>query len=490
MAFDERIAAISYAVRVPVIAKYLGQIGLMLALLCMPPLLVSLLYAEHAFSARFLTVITMTLVAGIPLARLPAPAHIQTNEALSITVLAFVLTPLLMSYPLMAAGLHFDDALFEAVSGVTTTGLSTLAEVESLPRTFLFVRAWMQWFGGLGIVVLSVSLLMDHQAASRRLINPVATNVDLAATTRTHARRMLGVYLALSALGLSAIYIFVEDGFTAVTLMLSAVSTGGFAPFDDNLRRFAGHPIVFVVLFLGLASAVTLPAYYRAYHRGWRTLAGDVELRTLLLFVIGISGLLAVSLQSHLGLSWSEAGTQGLLLGMSAQSTTGFSSLAVGQLDDTSKLLMIPAMLTGGSLGSTAGGIKLLRLLILLRLLQLWLRRAGAPRHAVIEPRLAGRRLDNHTLQRALLVLALFVGMVLISWMIFVASGHAPLDALFEVVSATATVGLSSGITSAELHPFLKGVLCLDMLAGRVEILALLVLLFPGTWFGKRTKPL
>ena len=487
MAFDERITTISYAVRVPVIAKYIGQLGLMLALLTLPPFIVSLLFNEYDFSIRFLAVIVVLCIAGIPLARLPAPDHLQTNEGLVITALAFVLTPLLMSYPLMASGHAFEDVLFEAVSGVTTTGLSSLGRIEDQARTFLFTRAWMQWYGGLGVVVLSVSLLMDYQAASRRLIDPEATNPELVSTTRTHARHVLIVYLILSLLGLVAVWFFVKDGFTALTLLLAAVSTGGFAPFDNSLAGLDNPYAALVLLLVGVASAVTIPAFYRAYQRGWRSLLGDIEFRTLLLLVVGISVVLTASLKFNLGMSWSDAGTHGLLLGMSAQSTTGFSSLEIVQLDSASKLLMIPSMLLGGSIGSTAGGIKLLRLLILLRLLEFWLRRTAAPPHAVVEPWLAGRRLGNDELLRVLIVIALFVIVVLISWLMFVIAGHPPLDALFEVVSATATVGLSTGIASPDLHPFLKGVLCLDMLAGRVEVLALLVLLFPGTWFGKRT---
>lgn len=487
MAFDERITTISYAVRVPVVAKYIGQIGLMLALLTLPPLIVSLLFTEYDFSIRFIAVIVLLCVVGVPLAHLPAPDHLQTNEGLVITALAFVLTPLLMSYPLMATDLPFEDALFEAVSGVTTTGLSSLAGVEDKARTFLFTRAWMQWYGGLGIVVLSVSLLMGYQAASRRLIDPEAASPDLVSTTRTHARQVLKVYLTLSLLGLVVVWLCVKDGFTALTLLLSAVSTGGFAPFDNNLSGLNNPYAAFVLLLIGVGSAITIPAFYRAYHRGWRSLLGDIEFRTLLLLVLGISVLLTASLKFNLGMSWWDASTHGLLLGMSAQSTTGFSTLSIVQLDPGSKLLMIPSMLLGGSIGSTAGGIKLLRLLILLRLLQLWLRRTGAPPHAVVEPWLAGRRLESDELLRALIVMALFVIVVLTSWLIFVIAGHPPLNALFEVVSATATVGLSTGIAGPDLHPFLKGVLCLDMLAGRVEVLALLVLLFPGTWFGKRT---
>ena len=107
----------------------------------------------------------------------------------------------------------------------------------------------------------------------------------------------------------------------------------------------------------------------------------------------------------------------------------------------------------------------------------------GAP---VAEPRLAGRRLEGDEIEKALILLALFVAVVLISWVPFVATGLDPLDALFEVVSASGTVGLSTGVTSLSLPAGLKGVLCLDMLFGRLEVVALLVVLYPPTWFGNR----
>jgi trk system potassium uptake protein TrkH len=176
------------------------------------------------------------------------------------------------------------------------------------------------------------------------------------------------------------------------------------------------------------------------------------------------------------------------MMGFSAQTTTGFSTLAVAGMDPTSKLLMIVSMLVGGSVGSSAGGFKLLRLLILLRLLQLMIRRAAMPPHAVAEPSLGGHRLRDEDLLRALQLILLFIGIAVLSWLPFVMLGYAPLDALFEVVSACGTVGLSSGIARPELEPLLKGVLCFDMLTGRVEIIAMLVVLYPHNWFGRREE--
>jgi trk system potassium uptake protein TrkH len=176
------------------------------------------------------------------------------------------------------------------------------------------------------------------------------------------------------------------------------------------------------------------------------------------------------------------------LLGISAQTTTGFSSLDIAGLDDSSKIVTIIAMFVGGGMGSTAGGVKVLRLLILLRLIHLLLRSTALPSHAVVNPRLGNKALQENDTQRALLLILLFVIVVIVSWMIFVFYGYPPLDALFEIVSATGTVGLTTGITGADLPAMLKALLCIDMLVGRVEIVALLIVLYPPTWFGKRAK--
>ena len=180
MATDETLITLAYAVRVRVVLKYLGQLALVLAALTAVPLLVALGYGDHRFALRLAVIIALLLIGGGLFSRLPSPSRVQVNEALVITTLAFLISALLMSYPLMAAGLGFLDALFEAISGVTTTGLSTLASVHDKSQAFLFTRAWMQWYGGLGIVVLSVALLAGHHAASRRLIDPESSSENIA----------------------------------------------------------------------------------------------------------------------------------------------------------------------------------------------------------------------------------------------------------------------------------------------------------------------
>jgi len=478
--------ALIHAVRWAVLGRYLGQLALVQAVLALPALAVSLFYGEDAASLRFLGVIALLIASGWPLSRLEAPDRIQPNEAMVIVTLAFVLNPLLMSWPLAAYGLPAVDALFEAVSGVTTTGLTTLVHVEGLPHGFLFARTWMQWYGGLGFAVLAVALLAHHAQALRRLVEPGASGL-LASSVRMYARRVLTVYALLTLAGILLIHSAGLAPFDALAHGLAAISSGGFSTFDRSLGDPLPASVAAAVMFVALCGAIALPLYHNALRHGPRALFMDVEVRALFSALLLLTGVLFAWFW-HTGMAPWDALRHALSTAVAAQTTAGFSTLEVANLDVFPMGLMILAMAVGGSVGSTAGGIKLLRVLILLRLIQSWLRRAAAPEHAVVLARLGGRRLEDEEIQRALLVILLFVLLVLLSWLVFLAYGYAPLPALFEVVSAAGTVGLSTGISADGLPTLLKLVLCLDMLAGRLEIVALLVTVYPATWIGRQRE--
>jgi len=482
----ERENSLLYAVRWQVLGRYLGQLALVLALLTLPNIGVSLYYGEYPISVRYLAIIALLVAAGWPLSRLQAPDRIQGNEAMVIVTLAFVLSPLLMSWPLEAAGLTALDAFFEAVSGITTTGLSTLSSVQDRAHSFLFARAWMQWYGGLGIAVLAVAIMAQHGLATRKLVEAPGAELQVS-STRTSARRVLGVYVLLTLAGVLLIWAAGLAPFDAVAHALSAISTGGFSTFNQSLGGALPAVAPFAVVFVSFLGAVSLPLYYFAWHRGIGELSRDLELRTLA--GACLAGALILALWFWLaGVPLAEALRQGGLLAVSAQTTTGFSAQSTAALDAFPKGLLILSMAVGGSLGSTAGGVKLLRVLILLRLVQTLLRRTAATEHAVVEARLGGRRLEEEDMTHVLLIIALFGAVVVLSWLAFLAHGYPALDALFEVVSATGTVGLSTGITGGGLPAFLKLVLCFDMLAGRLEIVALLVTLYPVTWMGRKRE--
>lgn len=486
----ESIAALTYAVRVRVVLKYLGLLAVVQAALACVPVLASLYFREYDLGLSCLAVSALLAAIGLPLARLPEPSRVLSNEALVVTALAFITAPLVMTIPFTSAGMPFGDALFEAVSAITTTGLSTLASVENLPRTVLFARAWMQWYGGLGIVVLSLALLAGQGGVTRRLIDAETGGEGLTSTVRAHARRMLIVYLALTAAGIAAVSAAGAPSMVGVEHVLSAVSTGGFSTFDSSLAGFASGEVTAVIMTISVCGAIGLPMYFHAWQNGPRTLWRNPELRALAFALMLVVVVLTAVLVFSDGFAWRQALRRALVLGVSAQTTTGFSESPLSGLGNAALLVLVLAMMVGGCVGSTAGGVKLLRMLLLLRVARVALRRTGAPSHAVIEPMLGDKRIEDGDLVRALLLMALYCAVVLLSWLVFLAYGHAPMRSLFEVVSATATVGLSTGVSIPHLEAPLKAVLVLDMLLGRLEVVAVLVMLYPGTWIGKRDESL
>jgi trk system potassium uptake protein len=483
----QAINALRYAVRGRVLLKYLGQLLVGLGALSVIPSVAAAVLGEPRLALRLAALAVGTGVVGLLWARLRVGGHLQVNEALAVSALIFLISPLLLSVAVYDPEVGYLDTLFEAVSGVTTTGLTTLASVQARSDAYLFARAWVQWYGGLGIVVLVLALMSGTDGAARRLTDLGEQEEDLVGSTHAHARRALVIYLGLTVFGLLVIWIGGMEAFPALLHTLTAVSTAGYSAYDQSLEALPAR-VQYAVLVVSLTGAVSIPLYYRLYRRDLRGFAGNLQFGGLIAAAVLVSVLLALSLAVLEQRPWGEALSQGVLLGVSAQSTTGFSTTDVGELHPASKLILVLSMFVGGDFGSTAGGIKILRLLIVLRLAQLLVLRACMPSHAVLEPRLGGHRLGNQDVERALLIVLLYVGLIVLTWIPFVAFAYDPLEALFEVTSAATTTGLSTGITRPELEPVLKLVLCAGMLAGRLEILALLVVFYPGAWHGKRSK--
>ena len=483
---SKQAAGLSYAVRFSVLRKYFGQLCLVIAALTLMPAAVSLISGQTHITFRYAIVIAAMAGAGGFLGRMYGPREVQVNEALVLVAFMFLFTPLVMSFPMMGSGLPFSDALFEAISAATTTGLSTVTGLESMPETFLFARAWMQWYGGLGIVVFSLALLFRPGTTAKRLAVTEAREEDLVGGTKAHARRVLIVYAVLTGTGILLLLIVGVGFFDALLYTMASVSTGGFAPHDTSLAALDGPGIQSSVILVCLAGAVPLIFYYRLYKKSRRPVSDVLQLRGLLIIGGLVSLLLGFCMVSTQPFGWMQALHHAPILAFSAQTTAGFSSMELSQLPAAAKLVLIMSMAVGGGIGSTAGGFKILRLLMIISLLRVLLRRACVAMHAVVEPRIAGRRMEETEIQEALLLVLLFVAVIIFSWLPFLFMGYHPLDSLFEVVSATGTVGLSAGVVAAEMPFFLKAILCMDMLLGRLEIFAWLVMVYPRTWIGRR----
>lgn len=485
--FSKRTKPLHFAVRLTVVAKLVGDMLLFLAVLTIVPAGVALISGKLVVAVRYAAVIVLMLLAWWGARRIPRPRDLQANEALVVAATMFTLPPLLFTVPLTGyAGVGFLDALFEAVSGVTTTGLSTLGSVADMPWAFKFSRAWTQWIGGLGVLFLAVAMIFGGSDIARRFSFDERETDSIIGGARSHARHTAIVYLTITILGL---LLCVGAGLPlaeAVPTALAAVSTGGFAISDASLAAY-GRPVKLAVTLVCVLGAISFYIYYRIYHRRWSAVWRDPQWRALLFFGTSTTIILAF-LQALDGKDWRQALEAAFYTSFSAHTTAGFSVNDVGSYGAGALLVLIFAMTVGGALGSTAGGIKVMRFLIVLRLIQTMLARASQPRDAYAPIRLGGSTVDDDECLVALTVVFAYGTTLVISWFFFAIGDYPPMLALFEVASATGTAGLSAGIVGPDLEPHLKVILIVDMLLGRVEVPALLVLVFPGSWIGRRRK--
>jgi trk system potassium uptake protein TrkH len=475
------VRSLTYPVEARSVLKYLGQLCAATGILSVAPALLAVAVGEVRLILPALLPAVMLTVPGLFLARIAAPPELRANDALVIPALTFVIAPIALCVPMILQGIPPVDAFFEAVSGLTTTGLSTLRTLEDMPRTFLFARAFIQWVGGLGIVVLALALFIGPGGVARRLAPDYMDGAEIVASTRAHARHVLTVYLTLTAVGIGLLWIEGLPLFDAVVHALAAVSTGGFAPHDTSLAALPGWAAPVTITLVGMAGAISFGLYYGSTRGRLRKILVDLEVRTLIFAILAVT----VALFAFAAIAGRL--TPGLaldlpLMAISAQTTTGFAVMSPHDLDPASKIVRIISMAIGGDVGSTAGGIKIVRVLILFRVLQGFLLRKLMPSHAVLDLRVGRNKMQPVDVEGAITIFLLFLLVILVSWLPFLAFGYNPIDGLFEVVSAVGTVGLSSGITRPELEPFLKGVLCFDMWMGRLEIVALLLVLYPRTW--------
>jgi trk system potassium uptake protein TrkH len=477
-----RFSAIRYSVRFTVVGKYLFQLYGLLGWLTTVPLAVAMFSGNVGAAAAYFAVSAVFIGLGL-LSRLLPDSNMQRNEAAVVVSLVFVSASLGLSFPIMTYGVGFADAWFEAVSGVTTTGLSTL-DIGGMPGAFLFARGWSQWVGGIGVVVLALAVLLRAGHAARSLGFSHAETGDAVGGTRAHAQRVIRIYLALTGLGVAALLLTGATPLDALVHAMTAVSTGGFANHPESLAG-ASVPQVVVVNLLCFAGAVSFHVYYVSLLGLERLRRLDSQVYTLLAMIVVLTLLtFGIGLLSGAGLGWFDA----LSIVVSAQTTAGFATTDLTAVPAWLLLLLSLSMFVGGGVGSTSGGIKLGRLLFVLAWMRTYFVRTSLPDTAFVDTRVEQRRVTDEDLQDVFAVIGAFAIVLFLSWFAFVLYGYPVSAALFEVTSALTTTGLSAGLSGPDLPTVLKLILCFDMLCGRVEVVALLVIVMPGTWIGRRRR--
>lgn len=451
-----------------------GGLLQLLAVALLVPVAVALLMSEAEQAGLFAAMAAASWLLGWVLRRGDAGA-LGVRDAMVLTALAYLLFAVVGAVAFLPVASPVDS-FFEAMSGFTTTGL-TVMDVDGLPRSLLFFRGYSQWIGGAGIIVLSLVVLAGPGSAGAQLYAAEFGQQNLLGSVVATGRVVVVIYAGLTLAGFLALWAAGAGAFDALVHALSLASTGGFSPFPDSFAAYDRAPVAMVAGMFMVLGATSLPLFYLAWRHGLRRLVADVQLRTVLALV----GVATVVFALFEGFRLDTLGSAAFHV-VSAVTTTGFVLEEPSAWSGGARLLATGLMIIGGSLGSTAGGLKVLRLLIVFRMVDWSLSRIALPSEAKI-PLKVGRavvrlREVHHTFALTGAYLAvLFVGAVALS-----AAGIPMDDAIFEVASGLSTVGLSSGVTSPDLPAWAKLVLSFTMWAGRVEILAVLMLFHPLHW--------
>lgn len=479
-------ASLAFPVRLSALGRYLGHAALALTVLSAVPMLFALADRNFSMAGRFGAVVAVLVGLGLLLSRLPRPDELRLNEGLAVLSLVFVGGSLAMTWPLMGGGLGFVDAVFESVSGITTTGLTVVETVQDRSRSLLFARAWLQWTGGLIILALALVLVLGPGTIAKRVAAIDVKSGDVIGGTWVRARRAIMVYTAFTIILGVLLLALTGEPFDALAHTLTTVSTGGFSSFGNSLAGFDGVLPRLVIMVFCVLGSVSILLYHRAWTDGGRHLWRDPAVQLFLAASLVTVLLLGATMLASGQHGWRAILANAPLIGLSAQTTAGFTSLDLAEFDPASKLVLMVAMAIGGDVGSTSGGIKILRLMLVLQLLRIVLLRTALTQHSVASLPLGGKPAEPGEVETALSILSCYLLTVLVSWLAFLLAGYPPLDSLFEVVSATSTAGLSTGIVGPDLPYGLKLLLCVDMLLGRLEFVALLILTYPTTWTGGR----
>jgi trk system potassium uptake protein TrkH len=476
----------------PRVLRILGLVLFVLAAAQLAPLAWCLVPLDTAAARGFVVGAALTAALGALFRRLGRDeGELYRRDGVITVVASWLLASLAGAIPYLASGAIGSpvDALFESASGFTTTGASILVEIEALPRPLLFWRSMTQWLGGIGIVVLFVALLSELGPGARVLLKlevPGPKAEILHARVRETAVALFRIYLVLTAAQVLLMLGLGASLYDALAYSFSTVSTGGFAPYSDSAAHFSAA-IQTVILVFMLAAGLNFSLYYALVGRRDTAILRDTEARTYL----ALGGVATLAVAFDVLPTAGQGGAGRTLLDSAFQvaslmTTTGFATADFADWPDLSRAVLVGLMLGGGCAGSTAGGAKIIRLLIGWRAAMREVRLTFSP-NSVIAVAVGGKPVPEDTVKGVVGLLLLWV----VAWgagTLLLSVGHPGI-----VTAATASIATLSNIgpgldavgpagNFASFAPWQKLAMCFLMWLGRLEFFAVLALLQPHFW--------
>lgn len=474
------------------IANILGWIVGFEGVIMLFPLLCALVYREGWPGMGFVASIALCAALWFFLTRIRKKNdRFYAREGYVTVALAWLLVSLIGALPFVLCGEipSYLDAVFEVVSGFTTTGASILSDVEAMSHCMLFWRSFTHWFGGMGVLVFVLAILPlaggGSSFALMQAESPGPSVSKLVPHLKATARHLYGIYAGLTLTEFLLLCLGRMPVFHALCLSFGTAGTGGFGVLNDSCGSYSTYLQVVITLFMVLFG-VNFEFFFLCVVRRFKDAVRMEEVRWYLALFGGASVVIAVELALRQGWNFFHGLQQAAFQVASVMTTTGFSTCDFDLWPQFSKTIMLVWMFIGACAGSTGGGMKVSRVLIYAKAGIREARTLIRPRK-ISAVRLDGVSLDSTVLRGAMMFLGCYVGLFALSLLV-VSLDCQDFETCFTAVAATfnnigpgfARVGPTCNF--AFFNPLSKIVLTFDMLAGRLEIFPMLLLFFPSTW--------
>jgi len=476
------------------VQRILGLLLMLFSMTMLPPLIISLWMNDGAllgFTDAFMLTFFLGLVIWMPVRR--RRQDLRVRDGFLVVVLFWSVLGLIGSLPfLLARDIHmaFTDAVFESISGLTTTGATVITGIDGLPASLLYYRQQLQWLGGMGIIVLAVAILPMLGVGGMQLYRaetpgPVKDNKLTPRITET-AKALWYIYLGLTLSCTLAYWLGGMHPFDALGHAFSTVAIGGFSTHDESMGFYDSRLIEIIAVVFMLLSGANFALHFLAVRRrSWRIYLEDAEFRgymtTLGVVFLVVSAALYLMGVYH---SWDEAFTRGLFQAVSIGTTTGFTTADYSLWPGFISILLLFSSFVGGCAGSTGGGIKVIRFLLLIKQGLREITRLIHP-NAEIPIRVGSKSIPYRVVEAVWGFFALYVASFGVMYLALAATGLDLMTSFSAVAACMNNLGPGLGDVGshyADLNDPAKWILCIAMLLGRLEVFTLLVLLTPVFW--------
>lgn len=424
--------------------------------------------------------------------RRPGGEKMQARDGFATVALSWIVLSLFGALPYVFSGVlpHYVDAVFETASGFTTTGASVFTFIEGQPRGVLFWRAQTQWMGGMGVLVLTLALLPKLGEGSvflMRAESPGPIKSKLTPRLADTAKILYSIYIGLTVGEVLCLKLAGVSWYESIIHAFTTISTGGFSTRNASIASFESLTIEWIIIVFMFLSGINFSLLFFALRRNFRAVFQSEELRSYTLMAGTAAALILLDLAVHTGAAVNaDSVTDAVFQVVTLMTTTGYMTHDYVLWPTFSQTILIIVMFAGACAGSTAGGIKQIRVVLLAKNLRREVQRILRPRQVSVI-RNDGERVDESTLSGITLfffayIFLVLAGALVVAWdnIGFTAAFSASLTCISNVGPAFDVLGPTANFSI--LSPLSKLVLSAFMLLGRLEIMPLLLLLFPGLW--------